>query len=234
MDTVPNLYLTLPKKYQIKTRSYPNHKLLRIDIPSRILVVGASGSFKTNCVMDMISRMDCFHRYYLFAKDLSEPFYAYLIDTLRDVEEKTKSEILTASDNVADIPAVNDFDKELNNLFIVDDFICEKHLDAINEIFIRGRKRNVTIMFLTQSYFATPAVIRQNCNYMILKRLETKKDLSLVLSENSGGVEPDIVKKAYHYVTNLSPTSFFLIDKVTTDPKYKFRNCYAPLDLKNE
>jgi len=231
MDQVPNLYLSLPDKYKAKMRSYPNHKYLRIDIPSRILVVGASGSFKTNCIMDMINKMDCFHRYYLFAKDLTESFYAYLIDTLKEVESKTHTEILTVSNKIEDVPSVDDFDKDLNNLVIVDDFVTEKHLDAISDIFIRGRKKSITVIFITQSYFKTPAIIRQNANYIILKKLDTKKDLSLVLSENAGGVDQDVIKKAYYDVTSGSPTSFFLIDKVTTDNKYKFRNCYAPLDL---
>ena len=52
------------------------------DHPYRILIIGGSGSGKTNILLNLIKEQDYHYvidKIYLYAKDLSEPKYEYLI-----------------------------------------------------------------------------------------------------------------------------------------------------------
>ena len=49
------------------------------DHPYRILIIGGSGSGKTNTLLNLINKQKDIDKIYLYAKDLSEPKYEYLI-----------------------------------------------------------------------------------------------------------------------------------------------------------
>ena len=49
------------------------------DHPYRILIIGGSGSGKTNAWLNLIKEQDYIDKIYLYAKDLSEPKYEFLI-----------------------------------------------------------------------------------------------------------------------------------------------------------
>ena len=55
------------------------------DHPYRILIIGGSGSRKTNVLLNLISQQDGIDKIYLYAKDLSEPKYELLIKKLENV-----------------------------------------------------------------------------------------------------------------------------------------------------
>ena len=55
------------------------------DHPYRILITGGSGSRKTNVLLNLISQQDGIDKIYLYAKDLSEPKYEFLIKKLENV-----------------------------------------------------------------------------------------------------------------------------------------------------
>ena len=48
------------------------------DHPYRILIIGGSGSGKTNALLNLINEQDDIDKIYLYAKDLSKPKYDYL------------------------------------------------------------------------------------------------------------------------------------------------------------
>ena len=49
------------------------------DHPNRILIIGGSGSGKTNALINLINEQNDIDKIYLYARDLSEPKYEYLI-----------------------------------------------------------------------------------------------------------------------------------------------------------
>ena len=58
----------------MKTKKAHNKKWPFIpDHPYRILIIGGSGSGKTNALLNLISQQDDIGKIYLYAKDLSEP-----------------------------------------------------------------------------------------------------------------------------------------------------------------
>ena len=55
------------------------------DHPYRILIIGGSGSGKTNALLNLIKEQDDIDKIYLYAKDLSESKYEFLIKKCKDV-----------------------------------------------------------------------------------------------------------------------------------------------------
>ena len=53
------------------------------DHPYRVLITGGSGSGKTNALLDLVKKQDDIDEIYLYAKDLSEPKYEFLIKKCR-------------------------------------------------------------------------------------------------------------------------------------------------------
>ena len=66
------------KKHSKKWPFIPDH-------PYRILIIGTSGSGKTNALLNLIKEQDDIDKIYLYAKDLSEPKYEFLIKKREDV-----------------------------------------------------------------------------------------------------------------------------------------------------
>ena len=56
--------------------------------PYRILIIGGSGSRKTNTLLNLINEQKDIDKIYLYAKDLSEPKYEYLIKNHENVGKK--------------------------------------------------------------------------------------------------------------------------------------------------
>ena len=59
----------------------PNH-------PCRILIIGNSGSGKTNALLNLINEQDDIDKIKLYAKDLSEPKYKFLIKKHKNTGRK--------------------------------------------------------------------------------------------------------------------------------------------------
>ena len=76
-------------------------------------------------------------------------------------------------------------------LIIFDDMIADimrsgKFKAIVKELFIRCRKLNISIVFITQPYFRTPKDSRLNSTHYILMKMGNKKELKSIAEENSG------------------------------------------------
>ena len=87
------------------------------------------------------------------------------------------------------LPNIHEFKSHEQTLLIFDDFITDiKKHPVISEIFIRGRKKGISTMFLSQSYYSTPKIIRQNVSYCIILKLGGSRDVYALLREISIGL----------------------------------------------
>ena len=87
----------------------------------------------------------------------------------------------------------------------------EKFTAIVKELFIRCRKLNISIVFITQSYFRTPKDARLNSSHYILMKMSNKKELKIIAEENSGHLDFNDFLKIYNYCTD-KPYSFMMLD----------------------
>lgn len=186
------------KKYCIKGHN-PNYDLHHFETPFRSLVVAPSGSGKSNFITNLITlfckgKEGTYDNIYIFCKCKDEPLYKYLCD-------KSKGSIEVHED-LKDLPALNDLNQCKQTLIIFDDMVTDlKKHPTISEYFIRGRKKSCSVMFLSQSYYNTPKLIRQNVNYVVVLKLGGSRDINSLMREVSIGLTKDELMEMYSDAT---------------------------------
>ena len=80
----------------------------------------------------------------------------------------------------------------------------------IKELFYRARKINVSIVFITQSYFRALKDARLNSTHYILMKIGNKKELKSIAEEKSGNLDYKDFFKMYNYCMR-EPYSFMTI-----------------------
>lgn len=170
----------------------PNFREHGINVPFRMIICGASGSGKTNWLLDLIHRMSStFTNIIICLRSKDEPLYNYLESKIP--EGLTFYEVQSSND----IPDLDMLEKQ--TLIVFDDLVSAgKEVQVkIAEYYIRARKKQVSCVYLSQSYFAIPKIIRQQANYIVLKKINSSKDLSLILKEFPLDIKLDELKKIY-------------------------------------
>ena len=99
-----------------------------------------------------------------------------------------------------------------------------KNLKAIiKELFIRCRKLNVSIVFITQSYFGTPKDATLNSTHYVIMKIQNKKELQSIVQENCGDIDLRDFLNMYKMFTN-ELYSFMIIDTtLPTEHSMRFR-----------
>ena len=131
-----------------------------IDYPYRIVIIAGSGSGKTNVLLNLTENQPDVDKIYLYAKDPYEAKYQYLIktrDKLGTDHHNDPRAYIEYSNDMHDVyKNINYYnpDKENKILIVFDDMIADmihnKKLDSIvTELFIRGRKLNIPLVFIT-------------------------------------------------------------------------------------
>ena len=148
--------------------------------PYRILIIGGTGSGKTNVLLNLIENQADIDKIYLYAKDRYKAKYQYLINKRESVGVNHFNDpkaFIEYSNNMRDVyKNINYYnpDKENKILIVFDDMIADmihnKKLDSIvTELFIRGRKLNISLVFITQSYFKVPKDVKLNTTHLSQK-----------------------------------------------------------------
>ena len=138
--------------------------------PFRMLIIGSSGSGKTNTLLHLIQKLNNSNpidKIYLYAKDLSKPKYEFLINNCKNAGIKNHNDpnaFIEYSNTMDDVFSnIDDYNQRGKRriLIVFDDMIADimtnkKFQAVIKELFIRCRKLNISLVFITQSYFKTP------------------------------------------------------------------------------
>ena len=131
------------------------------DHPYKTLIIGGSGSGKTNVLLHLIENQPDIDKIYLYAKDPYEAKYQCLINERESVginHFKDPKAFIEYSNDMHDVyKNINYYNpnKENKILIVFDgilaDMIQNKKLNSIViELFIRGRKFNIFLVFITQ------------------------------------------------------------------------------------
>ncbi len=140
---------------------------------------------------------------------------------------QTKSEQIVIKEGLSNTPPLDKFDKDYNHLVVWDDLVLSKDLSMVENYYIRARKLNVSVIFISQSYFRIPKMIRNNCSYMVLLKLSGQREVNIILSEFGLGVTKEQLIAIYEYATRdkLQP---LLID-MEAEPYQRFRKGFLEI-----
>ncbi len=89
-------------------------------------------------------------------------------------------------------------DNEYQNLIIFDDFVRENDQDLIIDILIRGRNKNASVIYLTQSYFSTPKDIRLQGNYFVSLNISNHREVLEIQKDHCSGIDKDTFLQYYN------------------------------------
>ena len=124
-------------------------------------------------MVNLINEQDDIDKIYLHAKDLIEPKYEYLIKKRENAGIKNFNDpnaFIEYSNTIEDVYGnINDYNSSRKRKILiifhdmVADIMSNKKFQAIiKELIIRCRKLNISLIFITQSYFTVPTEVRLN------------------------------------------------------------------------
>lgn len=197
MSKMINFYNVMPKEL-IPQADNPNKALHQFDLPFRMCIVAPSGSGKTNFLLNLIALFSkgrgTFASITVLTKVASEPLYNFL---------KLKSESIQIKEGLSNTPPLDKFDKDQNHLVVFDDLVLSKNLEIVENYYIRCRKFNVSAIFISQSYYHIPTMIRKNSTYMVILKLGSgQREVKMIVSELGGQIEKEQLLAMYEYATD--------------------------------
>ena len=167
------------------------------------MVIGASGSGKTNALINLINEQDkheFIDKIYLYARDLNEPKYQFLIKKREDAGIKhlnNPNAFIECSNTMDDVyENIHDYNSSRKRkiLIVFDDMIADimtnkKFQSIIKELFIRCRKLNISLVFITQSYFFVPKDVRLNSTHYLIMKISNKRELQNIAINHSANID---------------------------------------------
>lgn len=222
-----NFYKVMPKSMIVEAKN-PNYHLHRFKLPFRACVVAPSGSGKTNWLINFI-HLCCqggtgtFADITIITRNKDESLYNYLA---------TKSDQIRILEGLSNLPPLDRFDKKEQHLCVLDDLVLSKDLSAVENYYIRARKLSVSVIFISQSFFAIPKIIRNNCSYLILLKLSGHREVNMILKEAGLGLTKEQLLRMYERATDckFSP----LIIDMEEEPHSRFRKGFLTILDPNE
>ncbi len=190
----------------------------------RMVICGASGSGKSNILLNILNLMEnTFEKILIFTQDKEEQLYQFLEDRLSSDE----LEIYEGIENVMKY----DFDHlaGIQHLIIFDDMCIEteKKQQNICELFIRGRKManayGCSLIYLTQSYFQCPPVIRKQMTSLILRKINGKRDARSILKDCSVNATTQQLLNMYEECCDPDDITAFLFIDFSAKENMRFR-----------
>ena len=110
--------------------------------------------------------------------------------------------------------------KKRKILIVFDDMIADQ---TVSELFIRGRKLNISIVFITQSYFAVPKDIRLNSTHYFVIKIPSKRELQQVALNHSSNIDFQDLINLYKKCTTETNSFWVIVTTLSTDNSSRFR-----------
>ena len=136
--------------------------------PYRILIIGGSVSGKTNALLNLINNQPDIDTIYLYAKDPYEAKYQFLI-------------------NKSDSPGLKHFNDP------------KAFIEYSNNMqdFKKYAKLNISLVFITQSYFKVPKDVRLNSTHFFIMKIPNKRELQQIALNHSSDINSKDIQKMY-------------------------------------
>ena len=182
--------------YDVKGDKDSNFTQLHPFMPDRcfrMLICAPSGSGKTNLLLHMINKpLLFFDKIYLYAKNLQQNKYQYLLKKFEPLSKKYGYNIIEASNGeIIPLPNMDDGNQKL---IIFDDYLNT------------GVKNDREIRNYFQSFYNTDKTIRLNCSHHCIFDFPSKNEQSRICQELN-------VKKDDYLLATNEPYTFLYVDK---------------------
>ena len=140
-------------------------------------------------MLNLINEQGDIDKIYLYAKDLSERKYELLIKNCENAgikhlnDSKAFIECSNTMDDVYENINDDNLSRKIKVLIIFDDMIVDimsnkKFQAIIKELLIRRRKLNISLVFITHSYFSVPKDVRLNSMHYFLMKINNKRKIT--------------------------------------------------------
>ena len=154
----------------------------------------------------------------MYAKDPYEDKYQLLIKKRESIGLKYFKDLrafIEYSNDMHDVyKNIDDYNPDKENKILIvfydmtADMIIDKKLNSIvTELFIRDRKLNISLVFITQSYFKVPKDVRLNTTHIFIMKIPNKTELQKIAISHSSDIDFKDFIKIYKKCTNI-PYSF--------------------------
>ena len=184
--------------------------------------------------LNLINNQPNFDKIYLYAKDPYEAKYQYLINKREKVglnHFKDPKAFIEYSNDMEDVyKNIEDYNPgNKRKIIIVFDYMIadmsnNKKLNAVvTELFIRGRKLNISIIFITQSYFKVRKDVRLNSTHFFIMKIPNKRALQQTALNHLSDIDFIDFMKIFKNCT-AEPYSFLVNDTtLPSDDPLRFR-----------
>ena len=124
---------------------------------------------------------------------------------LKTIIQQRKGKLIVFDDMIADM----DYNRKLSPI--------------VTELFLRGRKPNISLVFISQFYFKVPKTIRLNATHYFIMKIPNKRELQQTRSNHLSDIDFKASVKFYKKYTKQS--YLFLVNDVTlsSDNPLRFR-----------
>ena len=151
-------------------------------------------------MLNLINEQHDIDKIYLYTRDLNEPKYEILIKKYKDAGIKHLNDpnaFIECSNMMNDVyENIHDYNssRQRKILIVFDNMITDimtnKRFQAIiKELFIRCRKLNISLVFLTQSYFSVPKDVRLNSAHYLIMKINNKRELQNIAINHSADID---------------------------------------------
>ena len=116
---------------------------------------------------------------------------------------------------------------------MIADMIQNKKLNLIvTELFIRGTKINISLVFIIQSYFKVPKEVRLNTTHLFISKIPNKREIQQIALNHSSDISTKDFENIYRKCT-AEPYSFFVNDTtLASDNPLRFRKNLFNIECK--
>ena len=181
----------------------------------------------------MIESQPDIDKIYLYTKDLYEAKYQYLINIHEKVGIDHHIDPKAYIGYSNDMRNVDDYnpDKDCKTSIVFDDMIADmiknRKLDSVvTELFIRGRKLNISPVFITQSYFKVPKGVRLNTTHFFIAKIPNKRELQQVGINHSSDISTKDFINIYKECTGKTYSFLVIATMLASDNSLRFRKNY--------
>ena len=218
------------KEHNLKWPEIPDHSY-------QILITGGSGSGKTNALLNLANNEPDVDEIYLHTKNPFKTKYQLLINKRENTGLNYLNDpraFIEYSDGMYDIyKNIEEYNpnKKQKILIVFDDIVADilsnKKLNPrVTELFIRGKKVNICLVIITQSYFTVSKNVRLNSTHYFVIKIPNKRKLQQTAFNHSSDTNlEDFMNLFYLYKkSTVEPYSFLVIDTtLPSDNSLRFR-----------